>query len=837
MIDPFRAESRSALVSRNARSKVNKDDDRIQHFCHVLSSVSQPFASGYPDGSLKHVNEAFVELTGYSEQELQRLTWAEDLTPAEWRQSEANELTQLLQDGEPRSYEKEYFHKNGTRIPIEVKVHLVRDDQGRPLHYFAFVTDMSAQKASEKKRQETEERFRSVLENAMDAAYRRDLVNDSYDYVSPVVKEVLGIAADRLQNMTVEEILDRVHDDDLPQVLRSLENVRNASKGRVEYRFRGDDGQYRWIADNYFVQRDEHGKPIYRGGIVRDITSRKKEEEEIRAGQHMLQMALEAASMGTWRYHLKDHLWEVDSKAQELYGLEAPAVQHDEEGVRRVLHPDDVPAMWLSVQRAADPHGDGKYFAEYRVKVLGGSWRWLSIWGLMEFEGDGVHRKATVLTGASRDITDRKRSELLLEAQKQALEMVVQGTDITSILEYLTQVAVAQSDSTTISSVLLLDENGILRHGAAPQLPDYYNQAIDGLKASADVGTCSIAAVTGEVVITPDIENDPKWSSIKHLPLALGLKAAWSHPMKTGDGRVIGTFGTYFKECRRPTAHEQKVVELLAQTAALALEHRRTETSLRESDRRKGEFLAILAHELRNPLAPIRTGLELLEIAGDDPQIMASTREMMKRQTMQMVRIIDDLLDVSRISRDKLELRIGHISVEDLVRDPLDASRPLIAEKGQRLEVLLPRQELWLNADRNRLAQVFSNLLNNASKFTPAGGTIRLQARSADGRLQISVQDDGIGIPSEMLSRIFEMFQQVETSETEVKQGLGIGLTLAKRLVEMHGGTISVQSEGAGKGSIFTVDLPLSDTPGPNGSEHSANLDPLSEERPIQLQR
>jgi PAS domain S-box-containing protein len=797
------------LIGAGDGAVLDREEERVRHYCHVLSKASQPFASGFLDGRLNFVNQAFVELTGYTEKELESRSWDVDLTPEEWRESEAEELRKLLQDDEPRSYEKEYIRKDGRRIPIEVKVHLVRSEDDRPAHYFAFVTDISGRKAAEQAGIETENRFRSVLENALDAAYRRDLLKDCYDYISPVVKDVMGIPAGQLQDMPVDEFFARVHADDVPNVLRSLEDSRNGSKGRVEYRFRGNDGRYRWIADNFFVQCAPDGTPLYRGGIVRDITSRKKEEQALRAQQHMLQIALDAASMGTWRYHLHDHRWELNEKAQELYGLHSAEVVHDEEGVREVLHPDDIPAMWMAVQRAADPKGDGKYFAEYRVAAPGGSWRWLSVWGLMEFEGEGADRKPVMLTGASRDISDRKRNELLLAAQKRALEMVVQGKPIGSILEYLTEVATSQSDSSTISSVLLFDENGCLRHGAAPDLPDEYNNAIDGLKASKDLGTCSVAAVTGEVVMTPDIANDPKWSTIKHLPLDLGLKAAWSHPIKTGDGKVIGTFGTYFRECRRPTGHEQKVVALLAQTAALALEHRRAENSLRESDRRKDEFLAILAHELRNPLAPIRTGLELLQLGAGDPDLVQDTREMMERQTLQMVRMIDDLLDVSRISRDKLELRLRPVLFNDVIRDSVEASRPLIIGKSQNLEIHVPATEIWLNADGNRLAQVFSNLLNNASKFTPEGGNIHIHATVNDDRINVTVKDDGNGIPPEMLGRIFEMFQQVEGNGEQMKQGLGIGLTLARRLVEMHGGNIRVTSEGTGKGSSFTVELPI----------------------------
>lgn len=189
-----------------------------------------------------------------------------------------------------------------------------------------------------------------------------------------------------------------------------------------------------------------------------------------------------------------------------------------------------------------------------------------------------------IFQSSVRDITDRKRTEQLLEAQKQSLEMLVSGAPLTEVLAYLTSVVEEQADRKAIASILLLDDEGRLHNGASPSLPDAYLSAIDGIKVEPNLGTCSAAAARGEVIITPDIEVDPDWQSIKHLPLGFGLRAAWSMPIKARDGRVLGTFGTYFRECREPTALERQVVEILARTAALAIEGKRSETALREGE-------------------------------------------------------------------------------------------------------------------------------------------------------------------------------------------------------------------------------------------------------------
>ncbi|HEY2774882.1 MAG TPA: ATP-binding protein [Candidatus Binatia bacterium] len=240
-------------------------------------------------------------------------------------------------------------------------------------------------------------------------------------------------------------------------------------------------------------------------------------------------------------------------------------------------------------------------------------------------------------------------------------------------------------------------------------------------------------------------------------------------------------------------------------------ERERNEEALRTNDRRKDEFLAILAHELRNPLAPIRNSLFILhnlEEGGSSPEI-AKLAAMMERQVNHMVRLVDDLLEISRITRDKIDLRKERVELEEVVRAALEASRPQIDTAGHRVEMDLPVEGIFLDADPVRLAQVLANLLNNAAKYTDSGGQIWLRVRRAGPVVEIAVRDNGTGIAREMLPRVFDLFTQVAQSPTRAQGGLGIGLTLVKRLVEMHGGSVDASSEGIGRGSEFTVRLPV----------------------------
>ncbi len=264
--------------------------------------------------------------------------------------------------------------------------------------------------------------------------------------------------------------------------------------------------------------------------------------------------------------------------------------------------------------------------------------------------------------------------------------------------------------------------------------------------------------------------------------------------IRNKSGRIVRIFGTNtdITDARR-TAEEL----------------RKLTAELSEADQRKDEFLATLAHELRNPLAPIRNGLQVLGLAGDDKVTSELVRSMMERQLEQMVRLVDDLMDVSRISTGKVELRKERVPLAVVVNNAVETSTPLIAQMRQKLTIQLPESTILIEVDSIRLSQVIMNLLNNAAKYSDPGGHIQLSAEPHGSDVVVSIRDTGIGIDKGQLSRIFEMFSQVDHSMEKSHGGLGIGLCLAKRLVEMHGGTIEARSDGLGKGAEFVVRLPV----------------------------
>ena len=271
-------------------------------------------------------------------------------------------------------------------------------------------------------------------------------------------------------------------------------------------------------------------------------------------------------------------------------------------------------------------------------------------------------------------------------------------------------------------------------------------------------------------------------------------------------GALTDAFNHMLEEIDRRT---KAVAESEQRFRTIAVTARETADALRLADRRKDEFLATLAHELRNPLAPVRNALYLMKSSAERPAVVAEARAMIERNIDQMVRLVDDLLDVSRITTGKLVLKRERADLRAVLAAAVEAAMPLLRGRGHAVNVELPPAGVSINADATRLVQVFQNLLNNAAKFTPAGGQIDFSAAMhGSGTLVASVRDNGVGIAPQMRAAIFEMFVQADRSLERTSSGLGVGLSLARRLVELHGGTLEAKSDGPGRGSEFTVRIP-----------------------------
>ena len=500
-----------------------------------------------------------------------------------------------------------------------------------------------------------------------------------------------------------------------------------------------------------------------------DVTARRRAEEHLRDRDMHLRLAMDASLSIAFEWDI------VNDRVRRLQSAE-PALPATEEatdtlaGVASAVHPDDR-AVFDANLRAAMASADGVYRSEFRITRPDGEVRWLAESGRVEF--DASHRPLRLI-GISQDVTARRMSEAQIRRQARLIDL--------------------SHDPIMVWST---DEGIVDWNDGAARLYGYARDEALGRKVDELLAT---RAPLGDGERPSRVLADGEWTGeLRH---------------RARDGREI------IVESR------QQVVRLEGRTLVLESnrdisERKRVEDALREADRRKDEFIAILAHELRNPLAPVRNAVEILQRrAGDDP-LLARAREVIDRQVSHMARLIDDLLDVSRIARGKLALQIVPCDLTDIARQTAEDYRGTLESAGLTLTVLVPAAPVWVDGDPVRLAQMIGNLLNNASRFTPRGGAVTVSTDLVhEGRVAVvRVADTGRGIEPAMLARLFDSFSQAEQDLARTKGGLGLGLALTKGLAEMHGGGVAAQSDGLERGATFEIRLParraarVADTP------------------------
>jgi len=458
----------------------------------------------------------------------------------------------------------------------------------------------------------------------------------------------------------------------------------------------------------------------------------------------------------------------------------------------------------------------------YRLRRADGQLRDVEAQAVPVLDGDELRE----WVGICIDVTDRKRQREELEASEERLRLldrlsdatraVTEATAIMSITaqmlgEYLNVTRCAYAD------VELDNDRFTIRSDwSAPGVPSsagVYSLDLFGPQATDNLRN-------GRKLVVNDVDRELGDEGGGRMFNAIGIKAIITAPL-VKDGRLVAMMAVHSAAPRRWTDREISIVGEVVERCWAHIERVRDAALLREQDRYKDEFLATLAHELRNPLAPMRFALAMLRLS-NDPAKATRAREIVERQVGHMARLVDDLLDQSRINRGLIELRRERIALATLMQQAVEAARPDIEAAGHRFMLQLPRPDLELDADPARIVQVIGNLLNNATKYTPDGGDIRLAAWQSGNTAQIEVVDNGVGIPPDQQGRVFHMFTQLPHSTDRAKGGLGIGLSLVKRLVEMHGGRVAVRSDGLDAGTAFTIDLPVAVVPATAGAPEPA---------------
>jgi PAS domain S-box-containing protein len=435
-----------------------------------------------------------------------------------------------------------------------------------------------------------------------------------------------------------------------------------------------------------------------------------------------------------------------------------------------LFHPEDAARVAGHMARVTTAEDGQELEVEYRFRTADGRWIWcLSRDTVFARDADG---SVTQFIGTFLDITQRRRDEEALRDSEARYRDLVQCAN---------------------SAIL-----GWSADGTITFLNDYA-QTLFGWRADEAIGRHVGIFIPEEESSGADLRG-----LVQDIVRRPERYVNFVNENVCRDGRRIWMNWTNRAICDG----QGRVTGILAIGNDITAQ-KHAETALREADRRKDEFLATLAHELRNPLAPIRNAAYVLGRLNIDDERVRWAQELIERQATHLTRLVDDLLDVSRIVRGKATLRMGRVVLGDVVRQAVETVRPALDAKRHRFDARLPAAEVRMQGDSARLAQVIVNLLDNASKYTPEGGHISLEASVSGTTLEISVRDDGMGMPAELLPRVFDLFQQGERCSDRSGGGLGVGLTLVKSLVEMHGGQVSAESRGRGHGATFKVRLPI----------------------------
>ncbi|MGC1307229.1 MAG: PAS domain S-box protein [Phormidesmis sp.] len=747
----------------------------------TLSSIGDAVITTNGSGQVTMMNAIAESLTGWTSAEAKgrSLERVFNIVNEDTRQTVSNPAVRAIAQGTAVGLANHtiLIAKDGSEIPIDDSAAPIFARTGEVIGCVLVFRDITERKQVDAEIREARSRLASTLAMGEIGTWEYEIANDAV-WADRNLALMFEVSADERSGGRIESYLRAVHPEDrdrLTQVIRQA--IATETFYEAEYRLLKSDGSVRWVVARGRIDRDGSGRAVQLPGVIVDITARKQAEARIVESEQQFRQIADAMPQMVWvagpaglnEYYNRRWREYVGSTGEELMG----------EGWSTPVHPDDrqrAIARWHQSWRTGEP-----YEIEYRLRAAVGEYRWFLVRAL-PVQND--QRQIVKWIGTCTDIEDFKRTQ---EERNNFVQLINNSSDF----------------------IAMSDLDGV---------PFYINPtAMRKIGLSTDA---ALSSIKNEDLFFPEdraLINDTFLPSVmakgrdsieirfRHLQTGEGIWVVYNVVVLTNTkGEPIG-FGTISQDITERRQMENNLRQLAA--------------NLSEADHRKDEFLATLAHELRNPLAPIRNGLQIMRRADTGSEAMTRIQAMMERQMTQMVRLIDDLLDMSRISRGKVDLRLKQVDLAVVIEAAVEAIRPAIEAAQHTLVVTLPPVPIYLNADAARLTQVFSNLLNNASKYSEPGGQIELSAKQEENEAIILVSDTGIGISEEMLSKIFDMFSQVEGSLSKSQGGLGIGLTLVKQLVEMHEGSVSAVSAGPGQGSEFVVRLPAIASPRPTTTE------------------
>jgi PAS domain S-box-containing protein len=568
-------------------------------------------------------------------------------------------------------------------------------------------------------------------------------------------------------------------------VARALAGEEVSYEARLDF----GPGHARDVRVSYVPDRDGSGRVRGFVSLVTDVGATQNAARALRESERMLADSQTAAHVGSWEAMLNEDgsrrslRW--SDEVYRIFGHEPGGVAVDFGLFASSVHPEDRALLWRGPNVGL--RADNRLEAEYRIVRPDGAERMIHDWITVERDAAG---RAIRLRGTCQDITERKLAEAEMRRAREQLQVVVDATPA----------LIARYDRDV--RLVWANENYAARFGKKPEdlvgkrLPE-----IIGPDAFAVIESPTARVLAGESI---DLEVEVSYPTLGRRSMHFVVSPTFD----TG-GAVDGCVAVITDNTR----HRE-----------LENERARALAELRQVDRQKDEFLAMLSHELRNPMAPILTAVEILRLAPKDAETSAHARAVIERQVLHMKRLLDDLLDVSRVSQGKIALRRELLDLETVLHRAVEVSQPLMTEKGQRLSVTRASTSVLVDADPARLVQVFGNLLNNAAKYSEPGGAIAVSMAVEDREAVVRVRDQGVGMTPDLIERAFDLFAQDTRSLDRAQGGIGIGLTMVRNLVKLHGGSVQAFSDGAGLGCEIVVRLPCAGA-GERAQDLSGGLD------------
>jgi PAS domain S-box-containing protein len=711
-------------------------------------------------GVIRDINRAGTALLGRKRASLMGSPLRQHVAPEDQARFLAH-LTDCRQQGQAVA-ELALLTPSGARLVVQLASREVRIRDAGEIRYLTALTELSERKRADA----LQRQWAAIVESSDDAIFGKTLTGIITSW-NAGAERLFGYTADEAIGRSITFIIPPERQAEEREILRKIGQGQRIDHYETERL--GKDGRRIAISLTISPVQDEQGRITGASTIARDITARKAAEQQLRERDAFANKILMSSLSGLYIYDVKagrDVF--INDQCTRLTGYTLKDLQAMAGSLFFALfHPDDrdrIVAHFKTLLHAAD----GEILEiEYRFKTADGRWIWcISRDAVFAREADGYVRQ---IIGSFLDITKRKEAEQALAAERALLDLLYMEAPVgLAFLDPQLRYVRVNEALAEIHSVPAQDHLGRSLREIAPALwptvEPLFRRALEG----------------GEPVTQVEVSGETKGQ-----PGVLRHWLANYYPVRV-DSELIG-------------------IGLVVQDIT---ERKRAEALRLEYDRRKDEFLAILGHELRNPLAPIRTALQLIRRLDPADPKQHWVREVIDRQVALLARLVDDLLDVSRIVQGKLTLIKEPVEVAAVIGQAVEAVRPFIEARRHALTVSLPQDPILIEGDEVRLIQVVTNLLNNAAKYTPEGGRIWLTLSRGNNEAAISVRDTGEGIPDTLLPHLFKPFTQAQHTLDRSQGGLGLGLTIVKRIVELHGGWIDAKSGGQNQGSEFIIRLP-----------------------------